>query len=208
MGFPMEYRAEVVAGSMDSTQPTRATLGYTLAAAVAILLILQAASSSWRLGAILMLTLPLAGVGGLATGALAGETGSLGVLLGLLVVLGLAVRGNLLLVRRFQDLRVRDTAADRDLVIRGTQEQARSVLTAALVTAAAFLPFAVSGSIAGAEILHPMAVVVLGGLVTSTALTLLALPVLYLSLAPTRGPAAANLTSESQPAPGGPTGPA
>lgn len=186
MSFPLEYRAEVTPGSTESTQPTGAALGYMLAAAIAIFLFLQAAASSWRLGAVLLLTLPLAGVGGLAAAALGDGISSLGGMLGLLAVLGLALRSNLLLVRRFQDLRLQDTGPDRDLVIRGTREQAKPVLITALTTAAAFVPFAVSGSIAGAEILHPMAVVVLGGLVTSTALTLLILPVLYLTFASRR----------------------
>jgi Cu/Ag efflux pump CusA len=197
MRFPLEYRAEVSPGSADSAQPTRATIGFMLAAAIAIFLLLQAATSSWRLGAVLLLTLPLAAAGGLAAGAPGDNIASLGGVLGLLAVLALAIRANLLLFRRFQDLRLAGTAraagtagragtadarSDRDLVIRGTWEQAWPVLTTALITAAAFLPFAVSGSIAGAEILHPMAVVVLGGLLTSTALTLLILPVLYLVL--------------------------
>jgi len=199
MGFPLEYRAEVIPGSTESAQPTRATLGYMLAAAIAIFLLLQAATSSWRLGAVLLLTLPLAGVGGLASGTFGDGITSLGGILGLLAVLGLAVRSNLLLIRRFQDLRLQGPGPDRDLVIRGTREQARPVLITALTTAVAFLPFAVSGSIAGAEILHPMAVVVLGGLVTSTALTLLILPVLYLTFA-SRRPASASATPGTLPA--------
>lgn len=204
MRFPLEYRAEVAAGSADSGQPTGAMRGYMLAAVIAIFLILQAACSSWRLGAVLLLTLPLAGVGALITGEFTDGIGSLGGLLGLLAVLALAIRGNLLLFRRFQDLQVHGAGPDRDLVIRGTREQATPVLVAALTTAVAMLPFAVSGSIAGAEILHPMAVVVLGGLVTSTALTLLILPALYLKLESRRQ--ASSGAFETQPAnPAGPT---
>lgn len=204
MRFPLEYRAEVAAGSADSGQPTGAMRGYMLAAVIAIFLILQAACSSWRLGAVLLLTLPLAGVGALITGEFTDGIGSLGGLLGLLAVLALAIRGNLLLFRRFQDLQVHGAGPDRDLVIRGTREQATPVLVAALTTAVAMLPFAVSGSIAGAEILHPMAVVVLGGLVTSTALTLLILPALYLKLESRRQ--ASSAAFETQPAnPAGPT---
>jgi hypothetical protein len=150
------------------------------------------------------LTLPLAGVGGLAAGTLGEGIGSLGAMLGMLAVLGLAVRSNLLLVRRFQDLRSNGTARERDLVIQGTREQAMTVVMTALTTTAALLPFALSGSIAGVEILHPMAVVVLGGLVTSTAFTLLILPVLYLKLA--SGPQA-SASAAFEPLPGAPAGP-
>ncbi|MDQ1483509.1 MAG: hypothetical protein QOF35_1585 [Actinomycetota bacterium] len=215
MTFPLEYRAEVAPGSGDSSQPSRATLAYLFAALLAIMLIFQAATSSWRLGALLLLTLPLAGVGGLVAAALASRAGSLGALLGLLAVLGLAIRSNLSLVRRLQNLRAgdisddisddarHDRGDDRDLVLQATREQTRPVLLTALTTAAALAPFAVLGSIAGLELLQPMAVVVLGGLVTSTALTLLLLPALCQWVGPGRRPGVASRTIEPAPATGG-----
>jgi Cu/Ag efflux pump CusA len=210
MSFPMEYRAEVAPGSNDSAQPNRATLAYMFAALLAILLIFQAATASWRLGAVTLLTLPLAVVGGLVTGALVGISGSLGAILGLLAVLGLAIRSNLSFVRRLQDLRAQDipdsdgdVGGDRGLVVQASREQAKPVLLTALTTAAAFLPFAVLGSVAGLELLQPMAVIALGGLVTSTALTLLLLPAICLWVGPGRRRSVASRTIEPAPAAGG-----
>jgi len=192
MSFPLEYHAEVLADLNPQHGSLRRTLAVALAAAVAILLLLQAATSSWRTALLLFLTLPLAGAGGVLTAYLAGGIRSLGAMLGLLAVLGIAVRGNLLLVRGYQRL---DEGAEndeyggsrRELVLGVTRDRVPPTLLTALATAAAVLPFAVTGSVAGAEILHPLAVVALGALVTSTLLTLLVLPALYLRFADAAG---------------------
>jgi len=132
---------------------------------------------------LVFVTLPMAVVGGLVVIALGGGDLSLGAAFGLVTVLGIAVRNTVMLVRHLEDLRGDGVAGvDAALVTRGTADQAPAVALTALVTAAALLPFAVLGDVAGNEITHSTAVVVLGGLVTSTALTLLVLPALYLRL--------------------------
>ncbi|HLZ38594.1 MAG TPA: efflux RND transporter permease subunit, partial [Mycobacteriales bacterium] len=73
-------------------------------------------------------------------------------------------------------------------VVAGTREMAVPLLVATVATAVAVLPFVVFGTLAGEEILHPLAVVALGGLVTSTLLTLFVLPALYLRVAPGGAP--------------------
>jgi hypothetical protein len=85
-----------------------------------------------------------------------------------------------MLIHRFQRLRV-DEAFGDELVRHGAQDRLAPTLTVAVATAAAVLPFVILGDVAGLEIVNPMAIVMLGGLVTSTLLSLFLLPALYLS---------------------------
>ncbi len=106
---------------------------------------------------------------------------TLGSLAGFLAVLGIAARQAVLLVSRFAHLRQHEGEPfGPELVARGTRERLVPIMTSALATGAALLPFAVLGSRAGFEIVHPLAVVVLGGLITATLLNLLVVPALYL----------------------------
>ncbi|HSV68271.1 MAG TPA: efflux RND transporter permease subunit [Mycobacteriales bacterium] len=186
--YPLEYRAEVVSATGEQGSGPL-VLGFALAAVVGIVLLLQAASRSWRVAALLLVTLPLAGVGGVLAGSLAGGIMSAGALTGFLVVLAVTVRHGLLLVRGYQRLAESEAVDGTELVRRGTRERVAPIMLTALATAAAVLPFAVSGGVAGTEILHPLAVVVLGGLVTSTLVTLFVLPALYLRFGSSQRPA-------------------
>ena len=143
-------------------------------------LLLQAALRSWRVAALTFLTLPAALAGGVLVALVDGATLSLGAALGLLGTLAIAVRGALLIVSRFQQLED-DGACEpgRDLVRHGAREQFGALVAAALATAAFLVPFVVLGSPVGLEIVHPMAIVLLGGLVTATLMSLFALPALY-----------------------------
>jgi Cu/Ag efflux pump CusA len=184
MHFPLDYHAEVVAPAEDEQSPLSELLTYAAAAAVAIFLLLQAAFGSWRLAVLLFVTLPMALVGGVAVIAAGGGTVSLGAAFGLMAVLGLAVRNGVALIRHLQELENGDgERLTPALVARGTADRAVPVALTALVTAAALLPFAVLGDVAGNEITHSTATVVLGGLVSSTVLSLFVLPALYLHLA-------------------------
>jgi Cu/Ag efflux pump CusA len=179
--FPLEYHAQVIADSTgDGANATR-VIGFGLAAAVGIFLLLQAAFGSWRLASLVFLTLPIALVGGELAGLIDGATFSLGALAGLLALFAIAARSAIVLIRHYQHLeRDEDERFGQDLVVRGARERLAPVAITAVGTAAALLPFAVLGERAGYEIVHPMAVVVLGGLVTTTLLTLFVLPALYL----------------------------
>jgi Cu/Ag efflux pump CusA len=184
MALPLDYHAEVVTPAADEQSPLSTFLTYAAAGAVAIFLLLQAAFGSWRLAALLFLALPAALVGGLVVIAAGGGDVSLGAAFGLMAVLGLAARNGIALIRDLQRLESgngeRVTAA---LVTRGTADRAATVVLTALVLAAAMAPFAALGDIAGNEITHSSAAVVLGGLVSSTVLSLFVLPALYLHLA-------------------------
>src|SRR6266536_1786691 len=161
-----------------------------VAAGIGILLLLQAASGSWRLAALGLLTLPLTLVGGvLAALALTGQITSLGSLAGLFAVLAIAARDSVLLVKRYQRLRQEDgEELGADLVLRGAQERLAPTALTALTTGLPLLPFVLLGDVAGLEVVRPLAVVILGGLVTATLVNLLIVPFLYLRLAPRSQP--------------------
>jgi Cu/Ag efflux pump CusA len=114
---------------------------------------------------------------------IAGAELSLGSVVGFLALLGLAARNALVLIRHLQELeRDRSEKLGADLVRRGARDRLAPVLTTASAVALLALPFVVLGPRPGLEVLHPLAVVVLGGLVTSTLLSLWLLPALYLRL--------------------------
>ena len=94
-------------------------------------------------------------------------------------MLGLAVRNGIMLIRHLQYLEQQETAPDNNLVLRGAGERLPSVVASAITIGLIVLPFVALGNVAGLEILHPAAVVILGGLVTSTILTLFVIPSLY-----------------------------
>jgi Cu/Ag efflux pump CusA len=150
---------------------------------VAMFLLLQAALRSWRVAALTLLTLPAALVGGLLAG-LVGTPLSLGALLGLLGTFAIALRGAIVLVSAIQRLED-DEAAESGaaLVQRGAREQLGPIAASALGTGAFLLPFVVLGSGVGLEIVHPFAIVMLGGLVTATLMSLFVLPALYAGFA-------------------------
>jgi CzcA family heavy metal efflux pump len=178
MRFPLEYHAELLAPAAERGAAERRIVSIAIAAAVGILLLLQAAFRSWRLAALVFLTLPLALGGGLIAAWIAGGTITIGSAAGFLALLGIAVRNGLLLASRYQELG-RYEPAGPGVVLRGAGERLAPTLTTAVATALVVLPFAVLGDIAGLELLQPMAVVVLGGLVTSTLVGLFVVPALY-----------------------------
>jgi Cu/Ag efflux pump CusA len=153
--------------------------GYLVAAAVAIILLLQAALGSWRLAGLILLGAPVATLGGFLAMDLTGGVLSLGSLIGLVAVLGLGVRNGIMQIRHLQYLERQATEPGSTLAIRGANDRLPAVLASAITIALAALPFAVFGNVAGLEILHPAAVVILGGLVTSTILAVFVVPALY-----------------------------
>jgi Cu/Ag efflux pump CusA len=176
--FPLEYHAEVL--DQEGRTPKGRLIAVGILAALGVLLVLQAALGSFRLALLAFAVLPLALTGG-ALGSLAdGGALSLGSLIGFVGVLGIVAQNIILLIKHLQHLeRDEREPFGPQLVQRGAQEQLGPVLIAALATGLALLPFVVLGTIPGYELLHPLAVVVLGGLVTSTLISLFVLPALY-----------------------------
>jgi CzcA family heavy metal efflux pump len=187
--FPLEYHAELLGQLAEGRSAGQRALGFAVAAAIGILLLLQAAFRSWRLAAVLFLTLPVAVAGGALAALVGARTLSLAAVLGFLLVLGIAVRGSILLVRHYRELELADADADRsDVVLRGSREKFAPLLLTAVATGLALAPVVVLGNEPGLEVIRQVAVVVLGGLVSSTVYTLFVLPSLYLRFATTPEP--------------------
>jgi Cu/Ag efflux pump CusA len=145
------------------------------------MLVLHVDFGSARLVSLVALTLPSALIGGVAAALLSGGVLSLGSLVGFVTVLGIAARNGIMLVSHYRHLEdVEGVPFGRELVERGAEERLAPILMTALATGLALVPIVVGGSRSGPEVEHPMAVVILGGLFTSTLLNLFLLPPLYL----------------------------
>ena len=181
MSFPLEYHPELL-GEYAELQAAQSNLtGLAVAAVLGILLLLQASFKSWRLAVMAFLALPAALVGGVLAAFVGGGVISLGSLVGFLTVLGIAARNGIMLINHYQHLEeFEGVKFGPELVLRGARERLAPILMTALVTGLALLPLVLAGDIPGHEIEHPMAVVILGGLVTSTLLNLFFIPTLYL----------------------------
>ncbi|MDQ3881146.1 MAG: efflux RND transporter permease subunit [Chloroflexota bacterium] len=180
--FPLEYHAELLGEYAERESAQSRLLLFAIAAAIAVVLLLQAAFGSWRLATLAFLTLPSALVGGILAAFIGGGVVSLGSLVGFFTVLGIAARNGIMLINHYQHLeRYEGEAFGPALVIRGARERLSPILMTALATGLALVPLVVLGDIPGHEIEHPMAVVILGGLVTSTLLNLFFMPTLYLA---------------------------
>ena len=190
--LPRGYHIEVLGESTELAAAQKDLLTYGLAAALLILFLLQASFGSMRLALLLFLTLPMALVGGILAVWLGDGILSLGSLIGFLTVFGIAARNGILMISHFQHLeREEGETFGPALVLRGANERLAPILMTALATGLALVPLAVAGSIPGHEIEHPMAIVILGGLITSTLLNLFVLPSLYLRFGKSRRASAA-----------------
>ena len=175
------YHAEVLGEYAERAESSRSLLVWSGAAVAGILLILLTDFGAISLTALVFLTLPFALVGAIAATFLTGGVLSLGSLVGLVTVIGIAARNGIMLVSHYRHLQHEEGVQfGRDLALRGAEERLSPILMTALATGLALVPIALSGEKAGHEIEHPMAVVILGGLVTSTLLNLFLLPPLYL----------------------------
>src|SRR5262249_55673840 len=127
-----------------------------------------------------LVNLPFALVGGVAAVYLAGGILDVGALVGFVTLFGITVRNGIMMVSHWQHLHeVEGLSWGEELVFRGARERLAPVVMTALVTALGLLPIGVGSGEGGREIEGPMALVILGGLATSTALNLIVLPVLY-----------------------------
>jgi CzcA family heavy metal efflux pump len=190
--FPLGYHAELLGEYTERQAAQKKLLLYGIGAALGIFLLLQASFGSWRLATLSFFTLPMALVGGALAAWIGGGVLSLGSLVGFYTVFGIAARNGILMINHFQHLeRDEGETFGPALVLRGAQERLSPILMTTLATALALVPLVVSGDIPGHEIEHPLAVVVVGGLATSTLLNLFVLPSLYLRFAKRRSSDAA-----------------
>jgi CzcA family heavy metal efflux pump len=191
LDLPAGYSVQLLGEYTEREAATNRLMIFAAAALVLILLLLQTSFRSWRLAVLSLLTLPIALVGGVFAAFMSGGILSLGSVVGFLTVMGIAARNGILLISHCQHLeRDEGETFGRDLVLRGAAERLSPILMTTLATGLALVPLVVMGNVPGHEIEHPMAVVILGGLVTSTLLNLFIVPSLYLRFAkrrPARG---------------------
>lgn len=181
VSFDRGYHAEVLGEYQERQAAQSRLLTSSVVAGALILLLLQTAFRSWRLATLVFLTLPMALVGGVLAAWLAGGILSVGSLVGFFTVFGIAARNGILLINHCQHLeQVEGEEFGLPLVLRGARERLAPILMTTLATGLALVPLVVLGQRPGHEIEHPLAVVILGGLVTSTLLSLFVIPSLYL----------------------------
>ena len=172
-GYTLRY-----GGQFESEQrATRSLVLYSLLAAAVIAAVMVVAVRSLPATVAILLNLPLALVGGLVAVLLSGSVLSVASLIGFITLFGVAVRNGLLLVDNYNRRHQRGESL-KELIRAGTLDRLNAILMTALTSSLGMLPLALAFG-AGNEILQPLAIVVLGGLITSTLLTLVVIPALY-----------------------------
>ncbi|MFC5994852.1 efflux RND transporter permease subunit [Pseudonocardia hispaniensis] len=179
LAFPFEYRAEIVGDNAARQAATWQIIGVAIVAVILIFLLLQAATRSWWLALIFLATLPVALSGGAIATVIGGGVVSLGTVMGLLTVAAIALKQGLSVLGAFQQRRAAGEELGPELVHRAVRDQLGPIGASMLAIALVALPIVIRGPIAGLELLHPLAVTVLGGLVTTTLLVLWVIPGLY-----------------------------
>jgi Cu/Ag efflux pump CusA len=193
ISFPLEYRAELLTTSIDRQAAMFTFFQIAAAAAIVILLLLQAAFGNWRRAIYVYIALPTALVGAALGAIVVGGVVSIGVVAGMLGVLALAARNGIVMVDRYQELEGSTGEELRpELVLDGARERLGPILASASATVLAFAPFIVLGGLPGLEILRPMAIVLIGGVATSTLFALFLVPAVYLRSGPSPEPDAAS----------------
>jgi CzcA family heavy metal efflux pump len=184
VSFPNEYYPELIGEYTERLAVQKKMFFYGLISLIVIFLLLHTSFKSTRLATLSFLLLPSALVGGVIAAYVGSGVISLGSLVGFLTVLGIAARNGILMINHFQHLEQKEGMPfGRELVMRGAKERLTPILMTAVTTGLALVPLVIAGSIPGNEIEHPMAVVILGGLITSTLLNLIVIPPLYLKVA-------------------------
>ena len=178
--FKPGHHPEIL-GEWAERQAAQSRLGWlALGSLAGILVLLFADFQSLRLTLIVALTLPFALIGGVMAAWFGGGVLSLGSLVGFVTVLGIAARNGILLVSHYRHLETEEGHAfGLATVLQGSEERLIPILMTAATAALALLPLVLKGDVPGNEIERPLALVILGGLVTSTLLNLFLLPALY-----------------------------
>ncbi|MFD1103840.1 efflux RND transporter permease subunit [Sphingobium olei] len=178
--FAQGYHAKVL-GEYAALKESRQRLWTTgLLCLIGILILVWLEFRSGRITALVAVSLPFALVGGVVAVALTGGLLSLGSLVGFVTVIGIAARNGIMLLSHYHHLRVHEGEPfGPALILRGAEERLVPILMTAACAGLALVPLIVAGNAPGHEIEHPMAIVILGGLVSSTLLNLFLMPALY-----------------------------
>ena len=181
MKFPLEYYPDLLGEYAEREKAADHIVGAGAAALIGIFLLLQACFQSWRLALIAFLALPASLAGGVLASGLSGGVISLGSIVGLLALLGIAARNGVLLIDHYQRLERQEAVPfGLELALRGARERLTPLLASSAAIIAALLPILAFGRSPGLEIVLPTAIVIIGGVIASTLVTLFVLPVLYL----------------------------
>jgi Cu/Ag efflux pump CusA len=182
--FPHEYYPVLSGEYTERLAAQQTLLLVSIIAAAGVFLLLVQSFGNVRLATLSFLTLPSALVGGVIAAYMGDRVISLGSLVGFLTILGITARNGIMLIEHYQHLeRSEGVAFGPELVLRGAKERISPIIMTALTTAFAILPLVVAGDLPGHEIEYPMAVVILGGLITATLLNVFVVPSLYLRFA-------------------------
>jgi Cu/Ag efflux pump CusA len=178
--LPPGYHVEYGGQFESEAQASRQLLWLSAGVIVAIFFILSTAFGSSRDGLLIMLNLPLALIGGVVGVYLAGGVLSVASIVGFITLFGIATRNGIMLVSHIRHLQEHEGVTDfRTAVIRGATERVVPILMTALAAGLALVPIALSAGEPGSEIQAPMAMVIMFGLLSSTALNMLVVPILY-----------------------------
>lgn len=161
----------------------------SIVAIAGIFLLLYIALKSARSAALVMANLPLALIGGVVMVFLSGGTLSIASLVGFITLFGIATRNGIMLISHYTHLMEKEGVSFREAIVQGSMERLSPILMTALVTGVGLVPLALGAGEPGKEIQQPMAVVILGGIVTSTFLNMIVIPALYLKYGRTEAPA-------------------
>lgn len=172
-GYHVEY-----GGQFESEETaSRLLLGLSVVSVIVILLLLFLQFRSWHQSIVVLLNLPLALIGGVLALVLTGGVVSIPAIIGFISLFGMATRGGMLLVDRYNEL-ARRGLSRHEVVIRGSVDRLLPILMTALSSGLALIPLALGSDLPGNEIQSPMAQVMLGGLLTSTLLNLFIVPIM------------------------------
>ena len=173
-GYRLEY-----GGQFESADSASRTLWLTtLVAILVVFVLLYSEFKSTSLSVVVLLNLPLALIGGIIITYFTSAVMSIPAIIGLITLFGIATRNGILLVSRYQDLREAGMGLDEAL-LSGSADRLTPILMTAFTSALALVPMILNGSASGNEIQSPMAVVVLGGLLSSTLLNIYIIPIVY-----------------------------
>lgn len=183
ISLPEGYRVEY-GGQFESAKSATRTLVIVFLLALAVIyLLLFTEFRNLSLAAMVLCNLPLALIGGVLAVKLSSNVLSIPAIIGFITLFGIATRNGILLVAKYQILvregRPRHSDALRELVVRGSMDRLNPIIMTALTTALSLIPMVLAADKAGNEIQAPMAIVVLGGLITSTLLNIFVVPVIF-----------------------------
>jgi copper/silver efflux system protein len=181
--LPAGYYVEYSGQFESQASATRTIAALSLLSIAAIFLILYADFRSTRVAALIMTNLPLALIGGVIAVLVTSRIVSIASLVGFVTLFGIAVRNGILLISHYQQLQ-REGVEFREAIVRGSLERLSPIFMTALCAGLALIPLALGGGEPGKELQTPMAIVILGGLLSSLALNMVVLPALYLMYGP------------------------